>query len=152
MLRCLKIPPGKKGHAIEPGARDAQAAQGAELASLGAHRLLPAASEGPPLSRQRLEVRGETAALLPRALEAGPQGGWQGGAIPWLPLVTLGVAIALPGQGHPMTCSQALDAMDDAGAVLLRRLPVTGALPAVFLVHTRPAHHPPHLLLAGAVA
>src|SRR5262249_61323801 len=107
----------------------------------------PAASEGPPLGLQRLEVRGEKAHLLPRALEAGPQGGWQWGAIPLLHLVKLSFDIALQCKLHTMACSQAFDAIDDAGAVLFRRLHFTVELSAVFLVHTRHAHHTPHLPL-----
>jgi len=73
------------------------------------------------------------------------------GAIPWLHLVQLGVDSALPCQLHTMAGSQAFEAIDDAGAVLLRRLPCTVELPAVFLGHTRHADHPPHLPLTGPV-
>jgi len=97
-------------------------------------------------------VGGEKASLLPRALEARPQGGRQGGAIPWLHLVKLGVDIALQGELHAMAGSQAFEAIDDTGAVLFRRRQFPVELPAVFLLHARDAAHTPHLLLTGAVA
>src|SRR5215217_7085506 len=58
LLGGLKIPPGKKCHHIEPRAIHADAPQREELAYLGEHRVLTATQEGPPLSLQRLDVRG----------------------------------------------------------------------------------------------
>src|SRR5215813_6749658 len=95
---------------------------------------------------------GEKAHLLPRALEARPQGGRQGGAIPLLHLVKLGVDIALQYELHAMAGSQAFDAIDDLCAVLFRRRQFPVELPAVFFVHARYAYHTLYLLFAGAVA
>ena len=74
------------------------------MAHLLDHRVLTAPQEGPPFGLQRLDVRGETAHLLSRALEAGPQGGRQWRAIPWLRLLKLGVHIALECELHAMAC------------------------------------------------
>src|SRR5712692_6469945 len=63
---------------IEPGAIDANASQGEELAHLGDDRVRTVTQEGPPLGLQRLDVRRQKAHLLPRALETTQQGGWEG--------------------------------------------------------------------------
>jgi hypothetical protein len=107
LLGDPKITPGKKCHHREPRALHSDAPQREELAHLGEHRVFTTAPEGPPLGLQRLDVRGEKADLLPRALEAGPQGGRQWGAIPLMHLVKLGVHIALQCELHAMACYQA---------------------------------------------
>jgi hypothetical protein len=105
--------------------------------------------EGPPLGLQRLERRGAQADLLPRALEAGAQGGRQWGAIPLLHLLELGVHLALQGPLDARTRQEPLHTIAHPRPVMLRRRECTVELPAIFLVHTGHPHHTPDVLLAG---
>ena len=152
LLGRLEIPPGKKFHHIEPGAIHSDTPQREELVHLLNRRIRTAPHEGPPLGLQRLDVRGEKAALLPRPLEPGPQGRGQWGAIPLLHLVELGLSIALQHHLYTMTCSEPLDTIDDPCAVRLRCRQCTVELPAVFRLDARHVHDTPPLPLPCEMA
>jgi hypothetical protein len=152
VLGRLHIPPGKTGHPVEPRALHPDPSPQEALTDLGEPRVLTAAHERPPLGLQRLEGRREQADLLPRALEAGPQGGRQGRTIPLLPRLALGFHSALQRALHTRARQEPCEAIAHPRSVPCRWRQCTMERLAIFLGHAGSPHDTPDLLLPCHVA